>query len=173
MLETLQGNLMLQIDMEPRELCRHLVRTAQGNTDDLPTMSATDLSKVPALGQAVEGLASAILATETPMTTLKQIVSRTQGFTDYKDLYDFADRIHKSRDISDQALKDAARQVTRKVGDAVIYEQHSSTFRNAHGLTVELSPTYGLVEDRSQRYGELKFAQDTRWADAVRRISNA
>ncbi len=173
MLEELQGNLMLQIDMEPRELCRHLVRTAHGNTGDLPTMSATEMARVPALTQAVDGLAGAILSTSTPMTTLKQIASRTQGFTDYKDLFDFADRINKSRDISDRALKDAAGAVTAKVREAVIHEQHSGTFRNAHGLTIELSPTYGFAEGRSERYGEIKFGQETRWADAVRRINNA
>ncbi|MCE7872167.1 hypothetical protein DYH09_17550 [bacterium CPR1] len=172
MLANLQGQLALRLNLTPREVCQHVVRTAKGNSGDLPTMSATELSRLPALTQAVDGLAAAILTTQTPMSTLKSISSSTQGFTDYKDLYDFAERVNKSRDISDQALKDAAGQVVNKTREAVIFEQHASRFSGAHGLTVELSPTFSLSEERSDSYSETKFAQDTRWAQAVSRIAS-
>ncbi len=172
MLADLQLQLTQRLNLSPRELAGHVVKTAKGATNDLPTMAAIDSSKVPALTQAVDGLAAAILTTQTPMGTLKGIAQSTQGFTDYKDLYDFADRVNKSRDISDQALKEAAANVVGKTREAVIFEQHSSGFPNAHGLTVELSPTFALSEERGDAYGDLKFAQDTRWAQAVERISS-
>lgn len=172
MLADLQGQLQLQIEMTPRDVCRHVVRTAQGNQGDLPTMSAVDLSKMSALTQAVDSFAGALLATPAAsVATLKSLADRTQGFTDYKDLFDFADRVVKSS-INDQALKDAARQVTAKVGEAVIFEQHSSRFPGAHGLNIELSPAYALDQETSRRYSEIKFASDTRWDEAVRRIQS-
>lgn len=172
MISSLQMALTSRMDLTPREVCEHVVRTAQGTQGDLPTMSATELSKVPALTQAVDGLAAAILTTDTNMGVLKGIANQTQGFTDYKDLYDFAERIQKSRDISDETLKAAADAVLKKTDEAVVFEQHSSRFSGAHGLTIELSSTFATSQERSDSYGDLKFAQDTRWAQAVERMSS-
>ncbi len=172
MLADLQGQLQLQIELSPRDVCHHVVRAARGNQGDLPTMSAVDMSKVAAVTQSVDGFAGALLATaEASVPTLKSLADRTQGFTDYRDLYDFADRVARSR-INDQALKDAARQVTEKVSEAVIFEQHSSRFPGAHGLNIELSPTYALDQETSRRYSEIKLASQTRWDEAVRRIQS-
>ncbi|MEW6281510.1 MAG: clostripain-related cysteine peptidase [Candidatus Eremiobacterota bacterium] len=169
MLSELQTRLNSRIDMQPRQLAEHVVRMARANQGDLPTMSATDLSKIPALTESVDRFAEAILNTSTSMSTLSGLADKTQQFTGYRDLYDFASRVRSSWKVRDGNLKEKARDVMDRLKEAVIAEQHSSSYPRANGLTIELSETYS-TGDTARQYGDIALARDTRWDEAVSRI---
>lgn len=163
MLLTFAQALSTQLNMSPRELAEHVVRTAQKDVDSLPTMSAIDMSKVDGLVRATDELGKALQNTSGNAATLQELAQDTQSFSGYKDLYDFADRLRGSWKVFDWKVKWRAHQVMQATRDAVIAEQHSPDYPNAHGITIELSNTSGA-------YQNVKFAQDTHWDEAVARM---
>jgi hypothetical protein len=162
-LQALQQALLTRTDFTPRDLAAHVVRTAAGKQDDLPTMAAIDMSKIPALTEAVDKLAGAIIDASTRRGVVRGLARDTQSFTDYKDLFDFAQRVVASDKVQDADLKQAAQGVLGAVQAAVIAEQHSPAYPDAHGLTVQLGNYFFAPSDE---YKSLDFAQDTRWDEA-------
>ena len=167
-LEKLQQAQMARINVTPRELVNLVVKGAQGDQASLPTMSGVETAKMGGLYEAIDQLADAIVATKTPSTVLRTLVRSTQGFSydNLKDMGDFADNILKSDKIKDQALKDAATQIKAQMAEAVIAEEHAPGVR-ASGLTLEIS-TRGVPS----KYDDLKFAQETRWTQALKKLSS-
>lgn len=163
-LMALQQTLAAAVPVEPRELGARLVATAQGKQDDLPTMSAIDLSKMDGVKDAVNTFAEAILDSDTSRGTLRGMARKTEVFTGYKDLYHFAQQVGENPSITDDQLKAAARGVTEAISGAVYAEQHSRSYPNAHGLTVQL-PSWQFSP--SDEYKGLDFAKDTKWDEAL------
>lgn len=150
-----------RFNMEPRDVATHLVRVAEGNQDDLATMSAIDTSKMPAVVKALDNFADAMNTSAVAKEKFSSAADDTQGFYDYKDLTDFANRVKDGVQGEDCYLAGAAERVSRAIGNAVIAEQHSDNYPNAHGLSIELRDT------DSEQYSQLKLAQDTQWNAAV------
>ncbi|MBI3928145.1 MAG: hypothetical protein HY319_21560 [Armatimonadetes bacterium] len=161
-LQGIQQAVALDSELTPREMGRQVVTVAQGKQDDLPTMAAVDLSKMPAVAEAVDHFAAAVVASQVSRGSLRKLARRTESFTGYKDLYHFAQQV--SEKVEDPGLKEAAQGVMSAVGSAVYAEQHSAGYPNAHGLTVQL-PNFFFSP--SSAYEETRFAQDTRWDDAL------
>jgi hypothetical protein len=161
-IRALQTALRKRIDLDPKDFAIKVVTEAQTHPAT-NTMSAADLATMPDLTKATDVLADGIMATKTAKDVLKAIARKTQSFYGYKDLGDFCDRIVKSADIKDQALKSAAKGVLDALAKTVIAEEHSSNYAGAHGLTIEI-PTYGGT---SSDYGELAFAKDSKWKKAM------
>jgi len=169
LLKNLERALRTKLNISPKELATKIVDTAEGDQGTLPTMSATDLSKTKELAKASDDLAKAILITDTPNDTLKTIMKNTQSFYGFKDQYHFAEQINKHEEITDEKLKEAAAGMMTAIKSAVIAEQHSSRYPNAHGLTAEI-PSWGGV---GAGYENLKFRRDTKWAEAMNKIQDA
>ncbi len=150
-----------RFNMEPAAVASHIVRVAEGNQDDLATMSAIDTSKMPAVVKALDNFADAMATSQVSKEKFSTAADETQGFYDYKDLTDFANKVKDSVQGEDCYLAGAAERLTRAVGNAVIAEQHSDNYPNAHGMSIELSNTSG------DDYSRLKLAQDTQWNEAV------
>lgn len=163
-LSEMQQTLRQRIDLTPRDLAAHVVASAATVPGDLPTMAAYDLSASPALTQSVDGLGRAILDSQMSMRSLRKLAKATQGFYDYKDLYDFADRITKSDTVPDKAIKTAAENVKKSIGGMIFAEQHSSRYPNAHGVTIELGKRGG--------YADIAFAKDTCWDEAMKKMNS-
>lgn len=167
MLRNVQRALRQRINLSPEDFAKKMITNAAGDQYSLPTLSATDLTRMESFAKAADTFAEAIINTETPNDTLKSLARKTEDFYGLKDHYHFAELVSKSKDISDEKLKDAAKGMMAAVKDAVIQEQHSSKHPNAHGLTAEI-PTYGGVD---KGYTDLKFAKDTRWDEAMNKMS--
>lgn len=167
-LKEFQRMLRKKVDIAPDELAKKVVSKAADTQGVLPTMSATDLSQMKSLAGATDTFAQSILDTATPNAQLKDIARATQSFYGYKDYYDFAERITKSADITDEALKTSAQGLMDAIKTAVIAEQHASKFPGAHGLTIEI-PTWG---SSGEKYGKLDFTKDTKWDEAMNKITS-
>jgi hypothetical protein len=167
-LKSIREALIHKIDLAPRELAVKVVKESAQNPEDLPTMSAVDMGVMAEVAKASDALAKQIIATSTPKDVLKEIIGDTESFGGFKDEYDFAGRIAGSGKIKDQKLKAAAKGVMAALKKAVIAEQHSSSHPDAHGLHIEL-PSWG--GEPSSDYKKLEFAKDTRWDEALEKIS--
>lgn len=157
---------LMKIDVEPDQLAIRAVRDAESNQSDLPTMAAFDMSKVPGVTAAVDGLAKAIIGNPSAGEIAK-LARQAQPYYDYRDAGDFARLIQQSS-ISDDKLKEAAKGLTDAIGQAVIAEQHSSQYPGSTGITLEMSP-YGVPAG----YDATKLAQDTAWPQAIKTMADA
>jgi len=163
----IQEALKHKINVPPKEFATKITSDAEGVQGDLPTMSTIDLSKMKDVAAKMDGFSQAILSTETPMSELKGLVYKTQGFSGFKDIYDFTQKVAESTTINDEKLKAAAKDVMKSIEGAVLAEQHSTQYPGAHGLQIELK-TYG---GPSGDYKNLAFAKDTKWGEAMARIT--
>lgn len=165
LLERMRGMHLMKVNVEPRDLAILAVRTAQAGQENLPTMSAIDLSKAQDVTNAVDRLGRAIASTSANPQVLSDLARDTQEFTGYRDAFDFANRLQFSVNHKDRELRSAAREVKKAVSEAVIAEQHSPDYPNAHGLTLEISP-WG----KPTGYDETLLAKETSWPQALEKI---
>jgi len=166
-LQDIQRALTQKLNISPEEFAIKMISNAAADQGSLPTMSAIDMSKIDQVAKTSTGLAEAIIATDTPNATLKALARKTQSFSGNKDQYHFCELIVNSKDIKDDNLKAAAKDVMAAIKAAVIAEEHSAQYPNAHGLTVEI-PKYGGVE---AGYKDLQFAKDTMWDEGMNKMS--
>ena len=168
----------------PRQLAQRLVQVSTANPEDIPTFSAVDLEKVPALSEAVTQLGQAITASALSGAQLREVLADTQPFWEYRDLHQLAGNLACKAE-AEPALRQAAGCVQTALTEAVIAEQHASSHPGAHGLQIEVnrdSPQnrqarYGegaVVRDDSRpwktsdgSYAETAFARDTGWVSAI------
>ncbi len=173
-----------RLDYTPKEFAQNIVNMAQGAQGDLATMTAFDTSKIGALTESVKNFGDAIVASPISSADLAAAKSETQGFYEFHDLHDFASKVSaKAGDDANLAGKAAA--VQQAISDAIIAEQHSQSYPNAHGVTIELANQNGRgqapgspllsAEENSRidfgKYGDTKFAQATGWQAAQAKIN--
>ena len=173
-----------RLDYTPREFAQNVVTMAQGVQGDLATMTAFDTSKIGALTDSVKNFGDAIVASPISSADLASAKNETQGFYEFHDLHDFASKV-AARAGEDTNLADKAAAVQQAISDAIIAEQHSENYPNAHGVTIELSNQNGrakgpgsplLSAEQNARidfgkYGDTKFAQETGWQAAQAKIN--
>ena len=130
------------------------------------TQSAVDLGTAYSdLVGAVSNFATALInGVPTYCSEMAIARSRTQMFyyTTYVDLYDFAYQINQQ--VSDVTINTAATAVMNSVNNAVIQEQHGSSWPGAHGVSIyfpEFEGGYDTTYDGSQ--GWLQFTANTQW----------
>jgi len=168
-LGSLQDSLQKRIDMTPEQFAKHQVACAEKHQNDLPTMSATDLTKMNEFNKVAGSLADSILATDTPNVALQAIARKTKGFSSGKDIYHFAELISNDPTITDEKLKESARNVMAMIGDVIIANEHAEPrYKDAHGLNIEI-PTYGGV---SSKYDSLAFNKEVpQWKEAMNKMN--
>ncbi|MBN9419906.1 MAG: hypothetical protein J0I12_30910 [Candidatus Eremiobacteraeota bacterium] len=173
-----------RLDYTPKEFAENIVNMAQGHQGDLATMTAFDTSKIGAITDSVKSFGEAIVNSPISSADLAAAKGETQGFYEFHDLHDFASKVAaKAGDDANLAAKAAA--VQQAIGDAIIAEQHSESYPNAHGVTIELSNQSGRAKgpgvpnfsaEQNNRidfgkYGDTKFAQETGWQAAQAKIN--
>lgn len=166
-LESLDRIMREKLNIPPDQFAKKIVEMAEGNQGDLATMSATDLSKMKDVADATNLFAGQMILTDTPNDVFKKIAQNTQSFYGFKDQYHFAEQVANSKDITDAKLKKAATGMMEAIKGAVIAEEHSKQYPNAHGLTAEI-PSWGSTD---AKYKDLKYAQNTLWDEAMDKIS--
>lgn len=155
-----------RLPVEPKDVAAAAVTSAQTTQDDLPTMSAFDLSKAEDLKSAMDVFAAEFTKDGSFDTSrMSDIYYNTQGFYDYSDLASFCQNV-KDEPSSSDALKAAADGVLSAVSSMVIAEEHSSDYPNAHGVSIELGADLS-------GYGETQFAQNSQWTGVQAKIQSA
>jgi hypothetical protein len=166
--------------LTPEDMAKAIVTMAEGNQRDLGTMSAVDLRKMPALTDAINNFAGAVLESDKTKADFAPIAQKTQKF------YDFADMGHFVSLAGDQfggKIGEAAAEVKAALNDAVIAEQHSTKYANATGLNIEInrqrmSGDFAVPnmdqEDQDRMsfdpYSKTKWAKETQWDEMLQKV---
>jgi len=182
MLSSADRQMRSKLDFTAREFAANVVNMAQANSSDLPTMMALDTSKAGAVTEAVKSFGDALMGSSLDSQQLRQAKHQTQSFYEYYDLSDFANKIGQ-RAGQDSHLAESALSVQKAVQDAMVAEQHSYKYPNAHGLTIELNRQNsrsigapGLNSEANSRidfgkYADTAFDQETGWSKVLERIN--
>jgi hypothetical protein len=143
----------------PKQLATYLVSRTTSNPQDIPTMSAIDLSKMDNVANAAKELGTSIIGNKTNQVELRKIRDSVQKFAEYHDAGDFAQHLIDVPGVKSNDVKAKAANLQGALDEAVIAEQHSEKFPNAHGLTVELRWPKG--------YKNTEFAANTGWEQLI------
>jgi hypothetical protein len=166
--------------LTPEDMAKAVVTMAEGNQRDLGTMSAVDLRKMPALSEAINNFAGAVIESDKTKADFAPIAAKTQKF------YDFADMGHFVSLAGDQfggKIGEAAAEVKAALSDAVIAEQHSTKYANATGLNIEINrqrlagdfDVPNMEQESQDRmsfdpYSKTKFAKETLWDEMLQKV---
>lgn len=130
--------------------------------------SVLDTSKLHAISQAVDGLASQLLANNGAIGPLVQNIRANGQQYDtlvsppryFFDLWDMSNRMKTGTSII--ALQAAASSVQDSVVAAVPYERHNTNSPGSHGLSIDFTPSAQFLSS-SADYAKLDFGTANRW----------
>ena len=132
----------MAVDELARGICdSYYFKCVNTYTDNLATLSVTDLSKVKALASAFNKASETLfIATQdtNSMRLIAQAASRAENYggntpaQGYTDMVDLGDLMKKA----DPVLSPHANSVVKALDDAVIYSVNGGNHMNAHGLSV-------------------------------------
>lgn len=132
------------------------------------TQSVVDSTKVAAVESAVDGLANTLIAHRAQLTTavpaLRSSLVKYADANDgryYYDLIDLAQHIQSSSSFPAD-VQAAAGTVVTATQAAVIWEGHTGSRSNSHGLAIDFSPSTAGGLDY---YPNLNLAKVTHWDD--------
>ncbi|MFP4496717.1 MAG: clostripain-related cysteine peptidase [Vulcanimicrobiota bacterium] len=163
-----QGSLYKKINVSPREFAKKVVEVNSKHNDDIPTFSATDLTKMDQLKGNCDKLAKAIIDSDDKQG-IKDAVGLSEnyggGWAPYRDMRDLH---HLTRNIekksTDGKLKKIAGEVRKSVEEAVFANQvNPEEHPESKGLHIYM-PTQGTL---GSDYKELSFAKNTMWDEAI------
>jgi hypothetical protein len=171
----LQEALGQRITVSPEEFAKVVVKQNEAHNRDIPTFSATDLTKMDALTKSVDAFAQAIIGSDEKAaikTAFKQGDKYGGGYNPYKDLKDlFSLAGNVSKAVKDPAVKEAAANVQKAFKDAIIANEHSARYPGSEGLTIYAPTT--ASNGPGYKYGDMAFAKETKWADALKEVGKA
>lgn len=163
-----------KLNISPESFARKIIETASTDHENLPTLSAMDLSKMNQVAEATNEFSQNLIDTATENHTFREIALSTETFGNFhfRDHYHFAQQVAESPKIEDVKLKESAKGLMKALKSAVIAEEHDPKFPNAHGLTAEIPMTtwYDTLGVRFG-YNELMFSRLTKWDEAMNKIS--
>jgi len=177
----------------PKELAIQWVEKSEGDRGS-PTQSAIDLKKIEMLAKASSNLAKALLDSSISIDLLRNIVkdsfsmATSAGITLFsyqKDLASFAKKLLENKDINDNKVREAAKEVLDSIKEVVIAEQdNEQEGKELGGISVYIPTEKEGVEKPWELfkkdvspvsdevpYKELKFAKDTLWDEFFTKIS--
>jgi hypothetical protein len=129
------------------------------------TQSAIDASKLNALGVSLDTFSTLLLAHSTDSAaalatarTSAENYAPSEGYSDYKDLYDYADLVKNNVTAPD--LKTAAGNVQQAITDSLIDNKHGPNHPKSHALTIYVP----AASSYQATYVNLAFALNTHWS---------
>lgn len=157
-------------DVVAKMLADEYVKSYQGGSGGTMqvTFSAFDLSKLPALNQAISALGKNIQnLNATDRKKVHEAARETQSFADrdYGDLIDFTGKLKKA---NIPALNpDVIANVTDTANQFIIANYDTTYYSAAHGASIWLPVSQGDLQTYLKRYKGLKFHEHTLWGDAL------
>ncbi len=166
-LKVAQQMMLINLDLEPEDFAKMIVKAAENFTHSIKTLSAVNLDQAQEVAQKTDELAKSILQNPASWSKIKNAIRQTEKFYgSFRDLGHFA-KILQTLDI-DENIKQKALELEKTLSSYVVKEFHTSAHPNATGVSIEM-PTYGL----SSSYQQTQFAKDTLWDEMLREVSKA
>ncbi|MBI2252195.1 MAG: hypothetical protein HYU63_05590 [Armatimonadetes bacterium] len=181
-------------EVTPEELAKIYINECANQTladPFTPTQSALNLNKIKEVKNAADELAAHLKNSDIPNELIRQIIKNTQRYclaidykpyTDYRDLYHFAENLLNNPEINDQKIKESAKLVIQAVRESVISEEHvGKGVENSHGLSVYLPLNYGYDQaprpfppssfDKMHHYPQMSWAKDSNWDEMLKKYA--
>lgn len=166
-LKVAQQMMLINVDVEPKDLATMIVKAAANFTHSIRTLSAVDLEKANLVAEKTNSLAQAIMNNAQDFKTVKSIISNTERFYGtFRDLGHFAQQLANAQ-VSDD-VKNAANELVAALNEYVVKEFHTNAHPNATGVSVEM-PTWG---GPSYSYQDTSFAKDTLWDEMLKKVNS-
>jgi len=161
-----------KINVSPEIFARNVVAECEKHQADIPTFSATDLSKMGDLGKSIDSLARSVIDTKEKDQVRAAIVNAENyagGWSVYRDMHDLhhlADLIDNG--VTDPKVKAAAQGVKDALGKAVIANEASvEEHPNSKGLHI-YAPTVSSSDYLTMfGYRGLQLSKDTMWDEMI------
>ena len=184
--------------VSPKLFAQDLISACAAHEDQIPTISALDLSQMAGMKDALAKLAQALIATDTLLPVIRRTIEKAHQFvpeerhtkplSDYRDMVSFAKILVQERDIKDQEVKNAARALLDLLeSKLVIGEHHKSSSvgsQDIHGITMYLPADgfpaendYGRVittwsaREVQPAYLSLSLVQETGWDKVIQKFA--
>ncbi len=149
---------LFKSDVQARQVAEMIVQATSDHQEVLPTMSAVDLEKVPALEQSLARLAGELSNAGISGKELRTLRSDTQAFGFVYDLGDFLTRTEQlAQQQNLEGLRAAVQQCQSNLAKAVVARQSSSSLTSSSGLSVEL-------KRNTRQYSETEFDKEVQWS---------
>jgi C1A family cysteine protease len=164
---TLLAALTADPTATPSQLGTTIVDAYYASYDNNYTQSATDLGTAySSLLTEVDAFAAALIAgmgAHSREIGMARLNAQEFYYTTFIDLYDFAYQV--SVEVDDPIIDAAAADVMSAVSNAVIHEQHGTSWSGAHGISVYFPIAETSYDDAyyDGSAGWLQFTADTRW----------
>jgi hypothetical protein len=171
-LEFLQESLDHRIDLSPADFAEKMIDNAMNDPRSLPTLSLTDLDNetMDKYAQAVDKFSDALLETDTDNYTLRLIRGQAEKYSDInnslRDQAHFCQLVIDSKKITDENLKSTAEELIDVITKDVIIKNHKASRKKASGISAEIPGVQGTPPE----YQDLRFAQETKWDEAVNKF---
>ena len=165
--------------LTPRDMAKAVVTMAEGHQQDLPTMAAIELSKMPSVTAAFDNFAGKVLESGLSPAEFAPVFQEVQRFAD------FGDGLHLV-ELAGQKfggeIAEAAAGVKAAMDQAIVISQHSDSYPNAKGLNIEVERQQDQSrdiprldsDDRDRlsfdKYANTSFAKDTRWDEMLNKV---
>lgn len=170
-----RGRMTRGLTVTPEELAKIIVQVNRDHYLENTTFSAIRLGSMDELAGVMNGLADAIISTS-DADSIGMALGRSESFGGYltpycdiHDLHDFCSQIISG--TTDEKLKAAAKKVCETIEKSTVLdnEVYEEDHPNSKGISIYYPRHYaGEIE---YDYGNLRFAQDTRWSDAIKRTA--
>jgi hypothetical protein len=166
-LKVAQQMMLINVDVEPKDLASMIVKATTNFTHSIKTLSAVDLEKANLVAEKTNALAQAIINNPQDFKTIESIISSTEKFYGtFRDLGHFAQQLANAQ-VSDD-VKKAANELVVALNEYVVKEFHTNQHPNATGVSVEM-PTWG---GPSSSYQDTSFAKDTLWDEMLKKVNS-
>jgi hypothetical protein len=168
------------LDLTPEEMGKRLLDKFI-DRESVFTFSLFNLNKMDKYLESSKKLANALLETDTKKRTLVKIAGETKRFTrsiNTKDQYHFCQKIANDPQVTDQALKDAAKELMNVIENEVILKNFISdnpntpwlkADANCHGISTEISGYNGPILENE--YEDLIFDKETQWKKSINKFT--
>ena len=170
-----RGRMTRGLTVSPEEFAKIIVQVNRDHCLENPTFSAVRLASMDSLAGVMNGLADALLATE-DNTAVGMALGRSESFGGYltpycdiHDLHDFCTQL--IAETKDEKVKAAAMKVCENIEKSTVMdnEVYEEDHPNSKGISIYFPRHYAGEIDYD--YGSLKFAQETKWSDAIKKFA--
>jgi len=171
-IKTVQEAMIHKITVGPEEFAKIVVDVNRQHSDDIPTFSAIDLTKMNEFKDSMNAFAKEVRKSddkESVRNAIKSAENYGGGWAPYKDIRDaghVADNIIAN--TKDPNLKKAAEGIKEMLKSVVMAnEVNEQQHPNSQGISI-FAPTN--KSDMEASYGDLQWVNDTEWDEMLNDI---
>jgi len=155
---------------DTRKIAESVVKI-NGHTEDVPTLSCIDFSKMDNLAKSLDELGKAFIESNENFNNLKYFFRNTTSYHYLKDLGIFCKSIVEDKVIKDNNLKIKAWNILETLKDTVVAKENAPDSKFTEGITIDL-PSYEYPKEALNTFYDLDIMKKAKnWAEMTKRFN--